>query len=137
MIGLKNGMVLDMYDSIIIGSLVNVLLFFLIFNDCKLMGVQICFNLVQYQLFLIGIVDLNNVQNFIDLLKGFFILMQSQNVQWCDQQDFFKLVVVLVGVFFNMLCNVDGMVLIKVDFGQVFNGILWQDICLGGLNKGC
>ncbi len=43
MIGLKNGTALDMHDSTIIGSLVNVLLPFLTSNDCKLMGAQTCF----------------------------------------------------------------------------------------------
>lgn len=51
MIGLKNGTALDMHDSTIIGSLVNVLLPFLTSNDCKLMGAQTCFNLAQYQSF--------------------------------------------------------------------------------------
>ncbi len=87
MIGLKNGTALDMHDSTIIGSLVNVLLPFLTSNDCKLMGAQTCFNLAQYQSFPIGTVDPNNAQNFIDSSKGFFISMQSQNVQWRDQQD--------------------------------------------------
>lgn len=76
-----------MHDSTIIGSLVNVLLPFLTSNDCKLMGAQTCFNLAQYQSFPIGTVDPNNAQNFIDSSKGFFISMQSQNVQWRDQQD--------------------------------------------------
>ncbi|RMS49779.1 hypothetical protein ALP65_00316 [Pseudomonas aeruginosa] len=137
MIGLKNGTALDMHDSTIIGSLVNVLLPFLTSNDCKLMGAQTCFNLAQYQSFPIGTVDPNNAQNFIDSSKGFFISMQSQNVQWRDQQDPSKLVAALAGAFLNMSRNADGTAPIKVDFGQAFNGIPRQDTCLGGLNKGC
>lgn len=137
LIGLKNGTALDMHDSTIIGSLVNVLLPFLTSNDCKLMGAQTCFNLAQYQSFPIGTVDPKNPQNFIDSSKGFFISMQSQNVQWRDQQDPSKLVAALAGAFLNMSRNADGTAPIKVDFGQAFNGIPRQDTCLGGLNKGC
>ncbi len=115
----------------------NVLLPFLPSNDCKLMGAQTCFNLAQYQSFPIGTVDPNNAQNFIDSSKGFFISMQSQNVQWRDQQDPSKLVAALAGAFLNMSRNADGTAPIKVDFGQAFNGIPRQDTCLGGLNKGC
>ena len=72
------------------------------------MGAQTCFNLAQYQSFPIGTVDPNNAQNFIDSSKGFFISMQSQNVQWRDQQDPSKLVAALAGAY--LACAQKGMV---------------------------
>ena len=137
MIGLKNGTALDMHDSTIIGSLVNVLLPFLTSNDCKLMGAQTCFNLAQYQSFPIGTVDPNNAQNFIDSSKGFFISMQSQNVQWRDQQDPSKLVAALAGAFPQHVAQRRWNGANQGRLRSGLHGIPRQDTCLGGLNKGC
>ncbi|MGC3094994.1 hypothetical protein ACPTJ1_31460, partial [Pseudomonas aeruginosa] len=77
--------------------LVYVLVPFLTSNDGKLMAAQTCFNLALYQSFPIGTVDPNNAQNYIDSSKGFFIWMQSQNVQWRDHHDTSQRVGALAG----------------------------------------
>ncbi|MDF3934056.1 DUF6160 family protein [Pseudomonas citronellolis] len=137
-VGLANGTALDMTSAgNISGALLGILLPLLTSQNCNLLGATTCFPLSQYQSIPIGQVDPNNAQNFVSSAKGVFLSLQSQSIQWRDQQDPSKIVQTIAGAFMNIPRNADGSAAINLDFTQGFNGIPRQDTCLGGLNKGC
>ena len=77
-------------------------------SDCGLLSTTTCFPLANYGSFPIGQLSPNNSQQFASAAKGVFLSMQSQNVQWRDQQDASKFITALVGAFMNIPRNADG-----------------------------
>ena len=107
-------------------------------NNCALLGTTTCFPLTNYGSFPVGKFDTAS-QQFTDSAKGVFLSMQSQNVQWRDQQDASKFVEALAGAFMNLPRNADGSAAIRTSFQEAFGGIDRVNTCLGNYpdGKGC
>jgi hypothetical protein len=114
----------------------NFLLSLFTSQDCSLLSTQTCFPLANYGSFPIGKLD-TNTQQFTNAAKGVFLSMQSQNVQWRDQQDASKFITALAGAFMNIPRNADGTAAINTSFQEAFNGIPRQDTCFGAADRGC
>lgn len=135
MAGLSNGTQLSMPDG---SSLANWLLQSGFFNagNCKLLGVNTCFNLTDYKTLPVGKFDTNTNQ-FLDTSKGVFISLQTENVPWRDQQNAGQFINALAGAFMNMPRNADGSGAVTLSFQQALEGILRRDTCLGSAVSGC
>nr|WP_245399761.1 hypothetical protein [Atopomonas sediminilitoris] len=105
-------------------------------SNCALLGTGTCFPLTNYGSFPVGKLDPNS-QLFTDAAKGVFLSMQTQNVQWRDQQDTSQFVQALAGAFMNLPRNADGSAAIRTSFQEAFEGIPRVDTCLGTPTKGC
>ncbi len=105
-------------------------------NNCALLGTTTCFSLANYGSFPVGQFNAAT-QQFTDSAKGVFLSMQTQNVQWRDQQDASKFVEALAGAFMNLPRNADGSAAIRTSFQEAFEGIPRVDTCLGPQTKGC
>ncbi|MCP1602663.1 DUF6160 family protein [Pseudomonas citronellolis] len=105
-------------------------------NNCAILGITTCFKLSQFQSLPVG--DLSQA-GLAGAAKGFFISLQSQDVQWRDM-DTGQMITALKGAFMNMpkYRDANGNLVspINIDFNQAFNGIPRQDTCVG-MNKGC
>jgi hypothetical protein len=105
-------------------------------QGCAILGITTCFNLRQFQSLPVG--DLSQA-GMAGAAKGFFISLQSQDVQWRDL-DTGAMVTALKGAFMNMpkYRDASGNLVspINIDFNQAFGGIPRQDTCVG-MNKGC
>ncbi|MGG5872319.1 DUF6160 family protein [Pseudomonas peli] len=106
-------------------------------SNCELLSTTTCFPLANYGSFPIGTLNANNNQQFVSAAKGVFLSMQSQNVQWRDQQDASKFITALAGAFMNIPRNADGTAAINTSFQEAFNGIPRQDTCFGTADRGC
>ncbi|MET1080745.1 MAG: hypothetical protein ABWY06_22265 [Pseudomonas sp.] len=105
-------------------------------SNCELLSTTTCFPLSNYGSFPVGKFDATN-QQFVQAAKGVFLSMQSQDMQWKDQQDAGKFIVALAGAFMNLPRNADGTAAITTSFQEAFNGIPRVDTCLGPAGKGC
>ncbi|MES2821791.1 MAG: hypothetical protein V4812_22690 [Pseudomonadota bacterium] len=105
-------------------------------DNCSLLSVNTCFPLANYGSFPIGQLD-PSTQQFTESAKGVFLSMQTQDMQWRDQQDAANFVVALAGAFMNLPRNADGTAAITTSFQEAFNGIPRVDTCLGPDSKGC
>lgn len=133
MIGLVNGQSLSIptgnwFDAFLLGLFKS--------QGCTMLSVTTCFPLTNYGSFPIGQVD-TSTQQFTSAARGVFLSMQSQNVQWRDQQDASKFITALAGAFMNIPRNADGTAAINTSFQEAFEGIPRQDTCLGGADRGC
>lgn len=133
MIGLVNGQTLSMPDD---GAVANFLLGIFKSGNCDLLGASTCFPLGNYGSFPIGQLD-PTTQQFTEAAKGVFLSMQTQDMQWRDQQDAAKFVAALAGAFMNLPRNADGTAAITTSFQEAFNGIPRVDTCLGSATAGC
>ncbi len=104
-------------------------------SNCALLSTQTCFPLANYGTFPIG--KLNNSGQFVSAAKGIFLSLQTQNVQWRDQQDASQFITALAGAFMNIPRNADGTATINTSFQEAFNGIPRRDTCFGTPQKGC
>lgn len=104
-------------------------------SNCALLSTQTCFPLANYGTFPIG--KLNNSGQFVSAAKGIFLSLQTQNVQWRDQQDANQFITALAGAFMNIPRNADGTAAINTSFQEAFNGIPRRDTCFGTPQKGC
>ena len=134
MIGMVDGQKLSIPSG---SGFDNFLLSLFSSSNCELLSTTTCFPLANYGSFPIGQLDANNNQQFVSAAKGVFLSMQSQNVQWRDQQDAGKFISALAGAFMNIPRNADGSAAINTSFQEAFNGIPRQDTCLGGADRGC
>src|SRR3989338_1498598 len=133
MIGLVNGQSLSMPDD---GAIANWLLTIFKSGNCELLGASTCFPLANYGSFPIG--QLNpSTQQFTEAAKGVFLSMQTQDMQWRDQQDAAKFVAALAGAFMNLPRNADGTAALTTSFQEPCDGIPRVDTCLGNATKGC
>lgn len=131
MIGMVNDQSLSMPGS---SSFNNFLLGIFKSGNCELLSVKTCFPLANYGTFPIGKLEGNQ---FTQPAKGIFLSMQTQNVQWRDQQNPDDFVTALAGAFMNIARNADGSAAIRTSFQEAFNGIPRKDTCLGTANGGC
>lgn len=83
MIGMVDGP--DPVHSVRHSGFDNFLLGLFSSNNCSLLSTQTCFPLANYGTFPIG--KLNSSNQFVSAAKGVFLPLQTQNVQWRDQQD--------------------------------------------------
>lgn len=134
MIGMVDGQKLSIPSG---SGFDNFLLSLFSSSDCGLLSTTTCFPLANYGSFPIGQLNPNNAQQFTNAAKGVFLSMQSQNVQWRDQQDASKFITALAGAFMNIPRNADGTAAINTSFEEAFNGIPRQDTCFGGADRGC
>lgn len=133
MAGLPDGTTLSMPAS---GAVANFLLGLFKSQDCGLLGVSTCFNLSDYGSIPVGKFD-NQTQQFVGTANGVFLSMQTENVQWRDQQDASKFITALAGAFMNLPRNADGTAAINLSFQQALEGIARKDTCLGSATHGC
>lgn len=133
MIGMVDGQKLSIPSG---SGFDNFLLSLFSSSDCGLLSTTTCFPLANYGSFPIGQVN-TGTQQFTSAARGVFLSMQSQNVQWRDQQDASKFITALAGAFMNIPRNADGTAAINTSFQEAFNGIPRQDTCLGGADRGC
>lgn len=133
MAGLTNGTMLSMPEA---SGFANFLLGLFVSQNCGLLGVRTCFNLSDYGSIPIGKFD-NQTQQFTGTANGVFLSMQTENVQWRDQQDASKFITALAGAFMNIPRNADGTAAITMSFQQAFEGIARRDTCLGSATHGC
>lgn len=134
MIGMVDGQKLSIPSG---SGFDNFLLSLFSSSNCELLSTQTCFPLANYGSFPIGQLNPNNSQQFASAAKGVFLSMQSQNVQWRDQQDASKFITALAGAFMNIPRNADGSAAINTSFQEAFNGIPRQDTCFGTADRGC
>ena len=134
MIGMVDGQKLSIPSG---SGFDNFLLSLFSSSNCELLSTTTCFPLANYGSFPIGTLDANNNQQFVSAAKGVFLSMQSQNVQWRDQQDASKFITALAGAFMNIPRNADGTAAINTSFQEAFNGIPRQDTCFGTADRGC
>lgn len=135
--GLKDGTVLTIPENSGIGSsLVSILLPLITSSDCKMLGLDTCFNLANYKTLPVGKFDTTN-QVFTDTAKGVFIAMQTENLNWSDPQKAGAFITALAGAFMNMPRNADGSGAVTLDFVQALEGAIRQDTCLGAATHGC
>ncbi|WP_239481967.1 DUF6160 family protein [Zestomonas insulae] len=135
--GLKDGTVLTIPENSGIGSsLVSILLPLITSQDCKMLGLDTCFNLANYKTLPVGKFD-TNTQQFTDTAKGVFIAMQTENINWRDPQNASNFITALAGAFMNMPRNADGSGAVTLDFVQALQGAVRQDTCLGAATHGC
>lgn len=132
MIGMLNGQKLSIpggssFDAFLLGLFQS--------GGCSLLSTQTCFPLANYGTFPIG--KINSSGQFTSAAKGIFMSMQTQNVQWRDQQDASKFITALAGAFMNIPRNADGTAAINTSFQEAFNGIPRKDTCFGTPQKGC
>ena len=132
MIGMVDGQTLSIpsgsgFDNFLLGLFSS--------NNCSLLSTQTCFPLANYGTFPIG--KLNASNEFTSAAKGVFLSLQTQNVQWRDQQDASKFITALAGAFMNIPRNADGSAAINTSFLEAFNGIPRKDTCFGTPTKGC
>lgn len=133
MAGLTNGTKLSMPDS---SAAANFLLGLFNSQGCDLLGVSTCFKLSDYGSIPVGKFD-NQTQQFVGTANGVFLSMQTENVQWRDQQDASKFITALAGAFMNLPRNADGTAAITLSFQQALEGIARRDTCLGSATHGC
>lgn len=133
MIGMVDGQQLSIPSG---SGFDNFLLSLFSSSNCELLSTTTCFPLANYGSFPIGQVNTSN-QQFVSAAKGVFLSMQSQNVQWRDQQDAGKFITALAGAFMNIPRNADGSAAINTSFQEAFNGIPRQDTCFGTADRGC
>ncbi|WP_137820585.1 hypothetical protein [Pseudomonas sp. 2FG] len=105
-------------------------------SNCSLLSTTTCFPLSNYGSFPIGKIDTAS-QQFTQTAKGVFLSMQTQDLQWRDQQDAAKFITALAGAFMNLPRNADGTAAITTSFQEAFNGIPRVDTCFGTATKGC
>ena len=132
MIGMVDGQTLSIpsgsgFDNFLLGLFSS--------SNCSLLSTQTCFPLANYGTFPIG--KLNSSNQFVSAAKGVFLSLQTQNVQWRDQQDASQFISALAGAFMNIPRNADGSAAINTSFQEAFNGIPRKDTCFGTPNKGC
>lgn len=132
MIGMVDGQTLSLPEG---SGFDNGLLSIFPSDNCSLLSTRTCFPLANYGTFPIG--KLNGSGQFISAAKGVFLSLQTQNVQWRDQQDAAKFVTALAGAFMNIPRNADGSAAINTSFQEAFNGIPRKDTCLGTASGGC
>ncbi|MDP3815875.1 DUF6160 family protein [Pseudomonas sp.] len=133
MIGMVDGQQLSIPSG---SGFDNFLLSLFTSNNCELQSTTTCFPLANYGSFPIGQVN-PDTQQFTNAARGVFLSMQSQNVQWRDQQDASQFITALAGAFMNIPRNADGSAAINTSFQEAFDGIPRQDTCLGGADRGC
>ncbi len=132
MIGMVDGQTLSIPGG---SSFDNFLLGIFKSGNCELLSVKTCFPLANYGTFPIG--KLNDSNQFVSASKGVFLSMQTQNVQWSDQQNPNDFVTALAGAFMNIPRNADGSAAIRTSFQEAFNGIPRKDTCFGAASGGC
>ncbi len=131
MIGMVDGQTLSLPEG---SGFDNFLMSIFPSNNCSLLSTQTCFPLANYGSFPIGKLE---GSQFTQAAKGIFLSMQTQNVQWPDQQNPGAFIPALAGAFMNIPRNADGAAAIRTSFQEAFNGIPRVDTCLGTANGGC
>ncbi|HLD68696.1 MAG TPA: hypothetical protein VJA19_21985 [Pseudomonas sp.] len=133
MIGMVDGQKLSIPDG---SGFDNFLLGLFSSSNCGLLSTTTCFPLSNYGTFPVGQIN-PTTQQFTEAAKGVFLSMQTQDMQWKDQQDAAKFISALAGAFMNLPRNADGTAAITTSFQEAFNGIPRVDTCLGNATKGC